>query len=385
MAIDVACLASKPTQVTRECGGADGSALLAEAELKRNESLHRTYLRRASRALVPIAQMYKASVADTLAVCAMVLPSALGAANMLDLSTLRVGRIDNPNPNPEQMLLAAEANVQQFRDYWQTRKMTLDEGIALLGVHGLMEGKGCVIVANNSGAANTAATLTAAAATTDGVEPDAGSTATLDEVEASGALSPQHTYDKGTIATCNPLDDNEPFSKPAKPDTCPNVQMFRMNNQYYVDLLTPSISMVPFKLDVGLVNLTEATYVENYKDIACSFSSKQFRRVGMKEAADERSGDVSHWPDGGWLTHNTTGRAKDPAARTNCPHLSYWPYTRLDGFLAEASQKEQSALEKQVAASVRLYVNSNDKWQQNYALAYAKMMTVGKLLPRCLK
>lgn len=44
---------------------------------------------------------------------------------MLDLSTLRVGRIDNPNPNPEQMLLAAEANVQQFRDYWQTRKMTL--------------------------------------------------------------------------------------------------------------------------------------------------------------------------------------------------------------------------------------------------------------------
>lgn len=94
---------------------ADGSALLAEAELKRNESMHRTYLRRASRAILPVAERYGSSIADTLAVCGMVMPSTLGAANMLDLAPLRVGRRDSNVPNPDGGLLAAESDVPAFR------------------------------------------------------------------------------------------------------------------------------------------------------------------------------------------------------------------------------------------------------------------------------
>lgn len=63
--------------------------------MKRNESQHRSYIKRTAAAIIPIAQKYNASVADTLAVCAMVLPSRLQGANgfapnMLDLTTLKV-------------------------------------------------------------------------------------------------------------------------------------------------------------------------------------------------------------------------------------------------------------------------------------------------------
>lgn len=79
----------------------DASVLLsvgstpATNEAKRNESQHRSYIKRTAAAIVPIAQKYGASVADTLAVCAMVLPSTLGGAagaapNMLDLVPLKV-------------------------------------------------------------------------------------------------------------------------------------------------------------------------------------------------------------------------------------------------------------------------------------------------------
>lgn len=61
----------------------------------------------------------------------------------------------------------------------------------------------------------------------------------------------------------------------------------------------------------------------------------------------ERSGDVSHWPELGWLVHNSTGVNWTTSgclanargrARTNCKHMVYWPYTRLDGHMATACQ-----------------------------------------------
>lgn len=65
------------------------------------------------------------------------------------------------------------------RDYWRARRLTLDDGIALIGIHVLMEGKGCVKVGGNT---------TVAA----GGEEDAAAAAAA-EVTASGAVSPAHT------------------------------------------------------------------------------------------------------------------------------------------------------------------------------------------------
>jgi hypothetical protein len=89
------------------CVAADGSVLLSSGktpdvnEAKRNESQHRSYVRRVAKAIIPIAQKYNASVADTLAVCAMAVTSSLAGAsnkqapNMLDLVPLRVRRCLN--------------------------------------------------------------------------------------------------------------------------------------------------------------------------------------------------------------------------------------------------------------------------------------------------
>lgn len=111
-------------------------------------------------------------------------------------------------------------------------------------------------------------------------------------------------------------------------------------------------------------------------------------------AAAERSGDIEHWPDGGWLVHNLTGvfwstnncqgTAKDSKTRANCNHMVYWPYTRLDGFMAAAVQSPEELddakpVVDRVAASVKDYMNGTAaKWYLDYAKAYAKMMSVGE-------
>jgi hypothetical protein len=108
----------------------------------------------------------------------------------------------------------------------------------------------------------------------------------------------------------------------------------------------------------------------------------------------ERSGDIEHWPDGGWLVHNITGvnwspsncqgTAKDPHTGANCNHMAYWPYTRLDGFMAMAMQQpdkleDAKTVVNKVAASVKEYMSGTAaKWYVDYAKAYAKMMSVGE-------
>jgi hypothetical protein len=47
-----------------------------------------------------------------------------------------------------------------------------------------------------------------------------------------------------------------------------------------------AVSMFDVKLDVGLKDLDEDTYRVNLKDITCSFTSDEFRKVAIKEAAD---------------------------------------------------------------------------------------------------
>lgn len=52
---------------------------------------------------------------------------------------MQVGRIDHAEANPENSLLAGEATLAELNKYWTARGMTLEEGVALLGIHALME------------------------------------------------------------------------------------------------------------------------------------------------------------------------------------------------------------------------------------------------------
>jgi hypothetical protein len=52
---------------------------------------------------------------------------------------LQVGRIDHAEANPENSLLPGEATLTEMDSYWTARGMTMEEGVALLGIHALME------------------------------------------------------------------------------------------------------------------------------------------------------------------------------------------------------------------------------------------------------
>lgn len=39
-----------------------------------------------------------------------------------------------------------------------------------------------------------------------------------------------------------------------------------------------------------------------------------------------------------WSTNNCQGTAKGAKLKKNCNHMVYWPYTRVDGFMARACQ-----------------------------------------------
>eukprot|EP00882_Tetradesmus_deserticola_P009979 GHRQ01010544.1.p1 GENE.GHRQ01010544.1~~GHRQ01010544.1.p1 ORF type:complete len:518 (+),score=94.88 GHRQ01010544.1:287-1840(+) len=373
MSIDVAC--RRTTRRSIECGGADGSVLLSSGktpatnEAKRNESQHRSYVRRVAKAVIPIAQKYNASVADTLAVCAMAVTSTLAggggkqAPNMLDLVPLKVGRIDRADANPENSLLPGEATLTELDSYWSARGMTLEEGVTLLGIHALMEVKGCMVASN------------------------------IRRPAANGRKVTNTYAEKANINVCNPFGAKvDPVADQPKKGSCPRLQMYQLDTRYYLDLATPTVSMSDVKLDVGLVDLDEVTYKDHLKDLACSFSSEPFRKVALKEAKDERSGDTEHWPDGGWLVHNTTGThwsssncqstARDARTRANCNHMDEWPYTRVDGFMSLAVQapeqlEDAKPVVDRVAASVKKYVVGTDaKWYADFASAYSKMMSV---------
>ncbi|KAF8065494.1 hypothetical protein HT031_003095 [Scenedesmus sp. PABB004] len=423
MSIDTDCLAGQPADPVA-CGGADASALLSSEEQGRDESRHRSYLKRAAAAIVPLAARYNASAANTLAVCAMALPAAVGAPNMLRLAPLRVGRADRAAANPAGHLLPGEADLVQLDAYWRARGLTLDEGVALLGAHALMEGKGCTRARRGGGASGRRLHNTCGRAASRAGRGRAGTT---------------------RAPACNPygLGVDDPVGKPFVPGSCsaPSLAMHRLDSQFYVDLITPAVAMTDVETETSLKarslgarprracaqDLDAASWRVNLADITCSFTSDQFRRVGIKEAEDERSGSLDHWPDAGWLVHNTTGvswsregcaGAARGKARANCQHMEYWPYTRLDGFMAMActvrvrSQRPplrrliaqragrspraggltrtppppwpqnpgglspaNRKLARKVAAPVKKYVGSEPGWYADYAAAYAKMMS----------
>jgi hypothetical protein len=58
---------------------------------------------------------------------------------MRSVCLLQVGRIDHAEANPENSLLPGEATLTEMDSYWTARGMTMEEGVALLGIHALME------------------------------------------------------------------------------------------------------------------------------------------------------------------------------------------------------------------------------------------------------
>lgn len=58
-------------------------------------------------------------------------------------SSYRVGRLDNPNASPAGVLPASDMTLDGFVNFWTARGFTVEQGVALMGSHALLDEQGC--------------------------------------------------------------------------------------------------------------------------------------------------------------------------------------------------------------------------------------------------
>lgn len=134
-----------------ESGGADGSVLLTKDELSRPENTYDKFTHKLAPVAKKIAFRTGASVADVIAVCGAVAVEYLGGPNIFEINTTTpfyVGRSDTNIANPHKQLAKGSFNTTEFANFAQTKGLSLQEMIALMGSHVLIDDQNCK---NNDG------------------------------------------------------------------------------------------------------------------------------------------------------------------------------------------------------------------------------------------
>lgn len=202
-------------------GGADGSLLLTEDELRRPENRHDHFAYIVSKNIIALSKRYRSSVADTLAVCAAVAVEFLGGPRIIEYNKVQpflVGRLDSSSPNPANALAKADINITQFAEFGYTRGLTMEEMTSLMGTHSLIDSKGCLNVDGKS--------------------------------------------------YCDPLTEN-----------CDNISMYTWSNSYYKDVcdIQTEIYDQPKEIEI------EINHDFELKTALCKYTSKEFRKETQED------------------------------------------------------------------------------------------------------
>jgi hypothetical protein len=195
-------------------GGADGSLLLTDDELRRPENKHDLFAYTVSKNAKALSEKYGASVADVLAVCAGVAVEFLGGPTIVKYNMTDpffVGRVDLNSPNPANALAKADINVTEFVKFANNRQLSVEEMTALMGTHSLIDSKGC--------------------------------------------LKFDKTY-------CDPYVEN-----------CENISMFKFSNSYYSDVCNTKINMYNPAKEI----VVENDDMFNRKQELCKYTSAHFK------------------------------------------------------------------------------------------------------------
>ena len=195
-------------------GGADGSLLLTDDELRRPENKHDLFAYTVSKNARVLSERYNASVADVLAVCAGVAVEYLGGPLIVKYDRedpFFVGRVDLSSPNPANALARADTNVTEFVNFAKNRQLSVEEMTALMGTHSLLDSKGC--------------------------------------------LKLDRTY-------CDPYVEN-----------CDNISMFKFSNSYYSDVCNTKINMYNPAKEV----VVEVDSIFDRKQELCKYTSSHFK------------------------------------------------------------------------------------------------------------
>lgn len=302
-------------------GGTDGSMLITEDELNRPENKYDNFGYILSKNALALAKRFDTSVADIISVCGAYAVKYLGGIDIIKSSTQNdpflVGRLDSTTPNPAHQLVPENADTNQFNYFANKYKFTLEEFSALLGSHALLDEKEC--------------------------------------------LNNDNTY-------CDPINQS-----------CDKLSMFTWVNSYYNDICTKNISMS--------FNVKPFEFIKTKKFIQnelCKYTSKEFQDNAKKEITTDLELNVENI-----LLQSNEIATNDLLIETDTQFvvpiniISYengipkkWMYTINDAWLGLACQNklESNIINNQINISMNKFKNSNNDWNNLYAIAYKKMI-----------
>lgn len=297
-------------------GGADGSIVLTQDEMRRSENKYDSFAYLLSKNILALAQRYDASVADVVAICGAVATEYQGGPTIIknDLSEpFLVGRFDNLEPNPANSLAPANMNTTAFGNFAQTRNLTIQEMTALMGSHSLIDHTGCT--------------------RTNGTE-------------------------------CDPYTES-----------CIDLRMFRWSNLYYRDVCAPNIRInnPPVRSTLPLHTLKYLRTIN-----MCKFTSQELRKRQVDLFENEiRLVMGMGEPDAFVIDLDT--EMEHVSWFSKALDFRRWLYTVNDAWLGLACQKKvpQNSVNIQIGDAMNLFRNSNTEWDTVYIRAYKKMVNVG--------
>lgn len=308
--------------VSEGYGGADGSLMLTEDELRRSENSYDNFAYLLSKNALALATRFNSSVADVVAVCGAVATEFLGGPKIIKYDAHQpffVGRHDRDIPNPANALAPANMNTTGFVAFAENRNLTIEEMTALMGSHALLDEKGC-------------------------------------------------KRQDGTY--CNPKETN-----------CTDLMMYSWTNVYFKELCTPKIRI---NHPPALSTLPLPTREFFNQQEMCKFTSGKFRQRALDILAQEIvdplglndpnafvGGQDIEYEDVTW--YNASGIAKK------------WEYTVNDAWLGKACQGDfdKSDIKHRaninIGKSMHAFRDSPTYWNTVYIRAYKKMINIGAI------
>lgn len=299
-------------------GGADGSLLLTQDEIRRTENNYDGFAFTLSKNALALAKRYNTSVADVIAVCGAVATEFLGGPTIIKHDTTQpflVGRFDKTVPNPASQLAPANMNIPSFHNFVKKYNLTVDEMTALMGSHSLIDNRGC---------------------------------------------------EKLNGLTCNP--NTEP---------CNDLRMFRWSNKYYRDVCSPNVRIndVPQRSTFPL-----RTFEFLRNEEICKFTSNDFRQKAITDFQAETIAVTNGiLPNPNDLVIEVQHELEFVTWMGRTIGIKPWIYTIHDAWMGNACSGKLPVNPENDAVKLAMttFRDNSIAWDDTYIRGFKKMINLG--------
>ena len=309
-------------------GGADGSVLLTQDEIRRPENNYDSWAFLLSKNALALAKKYNTSVADVIAVCGAVSTEYLGGPKIISYDyqsfgninqPFLVGRFDSIEPNPPNKLPGSNINLTSFANFAKNKNLTMEEITALMGSHSLIDDNGCKKPNGNN---------------------------------------------------CDPTKES-----------CLDLNMYKWSNKYYKDACSPNIRInnPPVRSSEPLKTLETLR-----KHNMCKFTSTELRSRSM-DIFDQEIKTILGNPEPDALVLDLDTEMEDVSWFSKNLTSRKWIYTVHDAWMGKACQRKVKANIDyhnygnvvNIGNSMNNFKNNATYWNEIYIRAYKKMVNIG--------